>query len=237
MKQTFRIEGMTCEGCENTIKKSLKSVSGIEDVEVNRVSKQLSITTNKEFSLNDIQEYIPSKYKVLPADFFNNEQKRTEENSSKLSQLKPLFLILGYISVSSVLLHHKYLNVEAIMLDFMGLFFLVFSFFKVLDIKGFASTFMMYDPIARRTYSYGYIYPLLETGLAVMFFFRWNIKIALILTIIILGFTTIGVIRVLIDKRPIKCACLGTALNLPMTEATLIENVAMLFMAVVMLLG
>ena len=237
MKQTFRIEGMTCEGCENTIKKSLKSISGIENVEVNRGAKQLSITTNKQFSLKDIQDSIPSKYKVLPTKLSNTEHKRTEDDTSKLSQLKPLFLILGYILVSSILLHYEDWNIQAMMLDFMGLFFLVFSFFKMLDIKGFASTFMMYDPIAKRHYSYGYIYPFLETGLALMIFFRWNITMALILTVIILGFTTIGVIRVLMDKRPIKCACLGTALNLPMTEATLTENVVMLFMALVMLLA
>jgi len=52
---------------------------------------------------------------------------------------------------------------------------------------------------------------------------------------VILGSTTLGVIRSLLDKRKIQCACLGTALKLPMTEATFIENVVMLAMTFYML--
>ena len=237
MKYKYRVEGMTCEGCEQTIRNSLSEVSEIKSVEIDRVAKQLTITADKRISVEDIQEIIPSKYSVLPIELSDPKREKSDGEISKLSQLKPLFLILGYILISSILLHLKEWDIQAMMLDFMGLFFLVFSFFKILDIKGFASTFMMYDPIAKRIFSYGYIYPFIESVLALMFFFRWNITIALILTIIILGFTTVGVIKVLMDKKSIKCACLGTALNLPMTEATLVENLLMLFMAFGMLLG
>ena len=41
------------------------------------------------------------------------------------------------------------------MLDFMGLFFIVFSFFKMLDLKGFSQSFKMYDPLAKRIPVYG----------------------------------------------------------------------------------
>jgi hypothetical protein len=64
---------------------------------------------------------------------------------------------------------------------------------------------------------------------------RYQLEFALILTLLILGMTTIGVLRVLIDKRQIQCACLGTALKLPMTEATFIENAVMIVMALFML--
>ena len=235
MKHIFRIEGMTCEGCEKIIKNSLMSVLGIKNVEIDRVLKHLSFTADNKISIELIQESIPSKYRVLPTELPISKHKNSEDRISKISQLKPLFIIIGYILVSSILLHIENWDLQAMMLDFMGLFFLVFSFFKILDIKGFANTFMMYDPIAKRIYPYGYVYPFVETALALMFFFRWNIAIALILTIIILGSTTVGVVRVLMDKRSIKCACLGTALNLPMTEATLIENVVMLLMALAML--
>ena len=45
-----------------------------------------------------------------------------------------------------------------------------------------------------------------------------------------------GVVKVLLSKQQIQCACLGSVLNLPMTEATLIENVVMIGMAGRMLL-
>jgi len=122
------------------------------------------------------------------------------------------------------------------MLDFMGLFYIVFSFFKMLDLKGFPESFKMYDPLAKRIPVYGKVYPFIETALGLLFLMRFEVKIALLITLIILSITTIGVIKTLLDKKPIRCACLGTALKLPMTEATFIENTIMIVMAIVMLI-
>ena len=121
------------------------------------------------------------------------------------------------------------------MLDFMGLFYIVFSFFKLLDLKGFPASFSMYDPLAKAIPAYGWVYPFIELALGLCFLMRFQITVALILTLVILGITTIGVTRTLLDKKAITCACLGTALKLPMTEATFIENALMIVMALVML--
>ena len=93
----------------------------------------------------------------------------------------------------------------------------------------------MYDPIAKVFPIYGWIYPFIEIILGIMFLMRFEVKIALISTIFILGGTTIGVTKTLLERKKIQCACLGTTLKLPMTEATLIENAIMIFMAVIML--
>ena len=123
------------------------------------------------------------------------------------------------------------------MLDFMGLFYIVFSFFKMLDLKGFPESFKMYDPLAKRLPIYGWIYPFLETVLGIMFLMRFQVYIAIIMTLVVLGITTVGVTKTLLDKKSIRCACLGTALKLPMTEATFIENTIMIAMALLMLLN
>ena len=159
-----------------------------------------------------------------------------EEEKSKIQQLKPLLLIIFYIVTASVLLHYKDWSWSAFMLDFMGLFYIVFSFFKMLDLKGFPDSFRMYDPLAKKMPAYGWVYPFIETALGLMFLMRFEVKIALIVTLVVLGITTIGVTKTLLDKKSIRCACLGTALKLPMTEATFIENVIMIVMAVLMLL-
>jgi hypothetical protein len=122
------------------------------------------------------------------------------------------------------------------MLNFMGLFYIVFSFFKMLDLKGFPESFKMYDPLAKLIPAYGWIYPFIETVLGLMFLFRFKIDVALVITLIVLGLTTIGVTKSLLDKKSIQCACLGTALKLPMTKATFIENSIMIVMALIMLL-
>ena len=83
---------------------------------------------------------------------------------------------------------------------------------------------------------YGYIYPFIEILLGLMFLTRIEVKIALLITIIILGITSVGVTKTLLNKRTINCACLGTTLKLPMTEATFIENAIMITMAIVLLI-
>ena len=123
------------------------------------------------------------------------------------------------------------------MLDFMGLFYIVFSFFKMLDLKGFPDSFRMYDPLAKKIPAYGWFYPFIETALGLMLLMRLEIKIALIITLVVLGITTFGVTKTLLNKKSIQCACLGTALKLPMTEATFIENAIMIVMAILMLIN
>jgi len=187
------------------------------------------------------QSTLPEKYtfneknsskESIPIDVSNF---RMEDEKSKLQQLKPLLLILFYISGASILMNYKEWNIAEAMLDFMGLFYIVFSFFKLLDIKGFPDSFRMYDPLAKRIPIYGWVYPFIETALGLMFLLRIKVNIALIVTLIILGITTIGVTKTLLNKKSIRCACLGTALKLPMTEATFIENAIMIVMAILML--
>ena len=123
------------------------------------------------------------------------------------------------------------------MFDFMGLFFIVFSFFKMLDLKNFPTSFSMYDPLAKKIRFYGWIYPFIETLLGLLFLMRIKLLSAVVITIIILGITTVGVIKTLMNKKKIQCACLGTVLKLPMTEATLIENTLMLSMSIFLVLS
>jgi hypothetical protein len=111
----------------------------------------------------------------------------------------------------------------------------VFSFFKLLDLKGFPDSFRMYDPLAKLVPAYAWVYPFIELALGLFFLMRIQIPLALAVTIIILGITTVGVTKSLLDRKSIRCACLGTALKLPMTEATFIENAIMLAMAFAML--
>lgn len=119
----------------------------------------------------------------------------------------------------------------------MGLFFVVFSFFKLLDYKGFPLSFAKYDPLAKRSLFYGQLYPFIESVLGLAFLFQFQLQTALWISVVLLSITSAGVIQSLVNKRKIQCACLGTVLKLPMTEATLIENSIMLLMAGGLLLG
>ena len=236
MKSVLQISGMTCEGCKSSVQGKLGSIDGVDNVQVDLATGEAVIYSKNPISLSLIKETLPPKYSLINEEVVNldtNGDLTLKE--SKIKQLKPLFIILGYIFIASILLNYKNWNLTNAMLDFMGLFYIVFSFFKILDIKGFSMSFRMYDPLAKKAPIYASIYPFIEVLLGVMFLTRYEVNIALVITVIVLGVTTIGVTQTLLNKRAIKCACLGTTLNLPMTEATFIENALMIIMALILL--
>ena len=242
MKHTYKISGMTCGSCKASVEKSLNNLDEITNVVVNLENEETIVTMNSPIKVETLQKALPSKYKISMKGHKNvfastqNSGFEIEEEKSKLQQLKPLLLIIFYIAVASILLHYKNWSWSEFMIDFMGLFYIVFSFFKMLDLKGFSESFKMYDPLAKRIPIYGWIYPFIETVLGLLFLMRFELNIALIVTLFVLGITTIGVTKTLLDKKSIRCACLGTALKLPMTEATFIENAIMIIMAILMLI-
>ena len=237
MKHEYIVEGMTCQSCVSKVKESLEAVKGVTSVDVNLDNKTAEVAMSTHVKTSDLSSALASKYALSETDVaMPTSGFEDMVESSKLAQLKPLFIILFYIAVASVLLHKDDLVLGDVMLDFMGLFFIVFSFFKMLDVRGFSDSFSMYDPLATVAPIYGKVYPFIETALGLMLLMRFNVDLALLLTIVVLGVTTYGVTKTLLAKRTIKCACLGTALNLPMTEATFIENVIMITMAFVMLI-
>ena len=238
MKHTFTLKGMTCGGCKASVEKHLNLIDGVTVIEVNLEKEEVKLTTTKPISLKVLQDQLPPKF-TLSASITDQETSASSKSveQSKLKQLQPLFLILFYIGTVSLLLHYKDWNIHAVMLDFMGLFFIVFSFFKMLDLKNFPSSFAMYDPLAKRVSIYGWLYPFIETALGLMFLMRYEVTLAVYITLVILSITTLGVSRTLMDKKKISCACLGTSLKLPMTEATFIENLIMIVMCLLTING
>ena len=235
MIKEFTIKGMTCSGCVASVTNHLKAIPSVTNAVIDLPSETAKVSLNADLSMDQLANGLPSKFTFEPKTFKLPIVDSTPSEASKLQLLKPLILILGYISIASVLMHYKNWSTTEFMLDFMGIFFIVFSFFKMLDLKGFPASFRMYDPLAKAIPFYAVVYPFIETGLGLMFLMRFQIPIALVVTLIILSITTIGVIRSLMSKKSIRCACLGTALKLPMTEATLIENGIMLVMVFWML--
>ncbi len=238
MTHTYNVTGMTCNGCRASVEKTLSALPNVTKVDVELQSQTATITMNKHIEVDTLQNALSDKYTITEQATKNVfSSVNTVEEKSELRQLMPLFLIIGYITVASILLNRNPWNTNSFMLDFMGLFYIVFSFFKLLDLKGFPESFRMYDPLAKAVPAYGWVYPFIEVALGLMFLMRFQTSAALIITLVVLGITTIGVTKTLLDKKSIQCACLGTALKLPMTKATFIENAIMIIMAVIMLVN
>lgn len=148
-------------------------------------------------------------------------------------------IILG-IFAGSILLtytltaHHHVLEG---MRFFEGLFFLVFSVFKLMRLRDFVDAYQGYDVIAKRSRIYAYAYPFIELALAVGFLFSIALPAVLAITAVLMGIGLIGVIKELRRGSHITCACLGTVIKLPLTQVTLAEDAVMGVMAVGMLLA
>ena len=241
IKRRYKVSGMTCKGCKASVENNLNLLDQVRSSNADIRLGELTLILNKDIDLKSLQNSIPKKYfinkEISSSDRLSEIKSDSTNKKSKIEQLKPLFLILFYITSASILLNFRDWNWNNFMLDFMGLFFLIFSFFKMLDLKGFPVSFKMYDPLAKVIPIYGFLYPFVETVLGVMFLTRIQINVALIVSLVILTVTTIGVIKTLLSKKTVQCACLGTHLKLPMTEATLIENIIMLSMSIFMILN
>ncbi|MEC7454942.1 MAG: heavy metal-associated domain-containing protein [Bacteroidota bacterium] len=227
MKLIANIEGMTCEGCAASVEHAIAQLPNVNRVSANFKTGAVEVRYQQSFDVNEIKAVLPPKYALV-------EDIKTA--ASKAKQLYPLGLIFLFLFGGTLIIHYPTFVIRNVLPDFMGLCFVVFSFFKCLNLRGFQSSFRRYDPLAMAIPFYAWLYPFLELSLGVLFLMRLELQLALWLTLAILGITTIGVVRVLLSKKEIDCACLGSVLKLPMTEATFIENVLMIAMAVWMLL-
>lgn len=234
MKQLqYKISGMTCSSCVATVTKAIESIRNVKNVTVSLDPGLAVVESNEDVSIDVIHSVLPDKFSVKPFKYY--EDVNTDDKESFLAKLFPLILILSYISLTSIIINFGR-SLDDLMMDFMGIFFIVFSFFKFLDYKSFPNSFAMYDPLAKALPLYGWIYPFIETILGLMFLFRFQLFTSIIVTILLLSITTYGVVNVLKNKQTIQCACLGTAIKLPMTIATLIENGIMIIMALISIL-
>ena len=127
------------------------------------------------------------------------------------------------------------LQVKGWMLLFMGVFFILVSILKFLDWKGFAKSFAMYDLIAKKSKPYAFAYPVIEFALGLAFLFSFQVIAAAWVTFVIMSVGSIGVGKNLFSKNPIKCACLGTLIKVPLTKFTFFEDILLAVMALMVI--
>lgn len=233
MKQNLVIEGMTCEACKSKIKYLFEQHKTVELAEVDLASGRITLDVEQLLSESALESILlgHDKYSIV------KEEKEVEVESFWITY-KPLLLIAIFVAVVSTtaVLNSITPSFMLWMRYFMAGFFISFSFFKFLDLKGFANSFCMYDPLAMRVKAYGTIYPFIELSLGLLFLIAFNPIVTNLATILILGISTIGVIQSVVDKRKIQCACIGTVFNLPMSKVTIIENSIMIGMAITMII-
>ena len=234
MTHTYNVTGMTCGGCEAKVKRSLLMMPNVIEVEVSKDKQSATISMDKHISLSTFQNTLDKKYSITANEHFEI----TEQSTSWFLTYKPILLIFGYISAISIIAatHQNTFNWMHAMNVFMAGFFLTFSFFKMLDLKGFAESYSMYDIVAKKLKSWGYVYAFIELALGFAYATNFQPIITNIVTLIVMSTSIIGVLQSVLNKRTIKCACLGAVFNLPMSTVTIIEDGLMIAMSGFMLI-
>ncbi len=161
--------------------------------------------------------------------------------SSEPTNYNRLFIIIGLIAIATLAIALKDFQNgtfawENVMINFMAGFFLVFSGFKLMDVKGFAEGYSMYDLLAKRIFQYGYVYPFIELAFGLAFLTSFQLRYITIIEIIVMAFSGIGVVLSMRKKQRIQCACLGTIIKVPLGTVTLVEDFGMAIMGIALLM-
>ncbi len=242
MTHTYNIAGMTCSSCQAKVQQILSQVDGVTKVAVDLQKAEATVQMDKHIGTGILQKALQGypKYQLKEKD--NPQQPIApaiveEPKKSWIAIYKPVLLIFGYITAVSLLIEYMYGSFVLMrwMNNFMAGFFLVFSFFKLLNLKGFAESYSMYDVLAKRWNGWGYVYAFAELGLGIAFITGFYPLLTNAVTLVIMLVSIIGVLQSVLNTRKIKCACLGDVFNLPMSTITIIEDALMIIMSGIML--
>jgi len=236
MKHTYTLTGMTCSSCEQKVKNALLPIENILNVSPSNESDSIEIEMEDHVPIETLRKALlplGDKYMLNP----QNHSELAMQVNSWFNTYKPILLIFAYIL--SVTLAIEWLSgsfsMERWMPHFMAGFFLGFSFFKLLNLKGFAESYAMYDVVARRLPKWGYLYAFIELFLGFAYLYGLNPIVTNLVALIVMSVSIIGVLKTVLDKKQIKCACLGDVFNLPMSTVTIIEDALMILMSGYML--
>ncbi|MBN8836150.1 MAG: cation transporter [Sphingobacteriia bacterium] len=237
MTHTYFVTGMTCSSCLAKVKGLLSKVSGVKNVHIDLAKAEALIDMEWHIPIADFKKALKDypKYQLSESNYhhFAALPEENEETKSWLETYKPILLIFGYITGITLLtewaqgefLWIRWMN------HFMAGFFLVFSFFKLLNLRGFAESYCMYDIIAKKWNGWGYVYAFAELALGIVFLTGIHPILTNIVTFVIMTVSIVGVLQSVLNKKKIKCACLGDVFNLPMSSITIIEDALMIGMS------
>lgn len=236
---TYGLTGLHCNACVNKLSQALEPLAGSVAVSLSPMQVTLTDPTADESTIKKIVEAAGS-YGLVSGAPMDPLPVRASSQAGWLQTYKPLLLIAAYILVASVLLQVGLVGMAGLdametMRYFMAGFFLVFSFFKFLDLNAFADAYSGYDLMASRWRNWGLIYPFFELFLGLAYLSNFNPLLTYWITIAVMGFSAIGVVKAVANNTQIQCACLGTVFKLPMSTVTIVEDVGMVLMAVLML--
>jgi len=118
--------------------------------------------------------------------------------------------------------------------NFMGLFLVIFAMLKLFNLSAFADGFQMYDLLAKPFRPYAFLYPFIELALGLGYLAGWRPALLYPVTVVVMVFGALGVMRSLMAGLDLQCACMGNILKVPLSTVSLSEDLGMAAMAAAM---
>ena len=237
MQAIYKVEGMTCQGCADNIQSGLKNQSFVTKANVSLQESKLTIEADSGIDINSLNSIVTTlgNYKLRP-----NTTNIFSEIINYFTSKKPIVIALSIVILSSLALQtsEETFSLNKWFMSYMGIFFIIFSFLKLLNVSGFSMTFKKYDLISKIIPAYATSYPFIELSLGIIFLTQTQsiLIYANGFTLIFMISQTIGIIRSLSKSEQIQCACMGSAVDVPLSSLTVAENIIMIAMATYMII-
>lgn len=143
-----------------------------------------------------------------------------------------LFSMTALLAIAVSVAAWGELRIEPTIMWFISFSMVVLALLKLQDVERFSTMFLNYDLLAQKWVPYGYIYPFAEGAAGLLMSAHLLNIISIPMALLIGGIGAVSVFKaVYIDKRELKCACVGGNSNVPLGFVSLTENVMMVGMA------
>ncbi len=150
--------------------------------------------------------------------------------SNQTKEYMKLFFVFVMIILVSVLIYNLWdakndlSNVDRCISIFMGVFFITFAVFKLINLKSFVDGFMMYDIFAKKSKPYAFLYPFIQLFIGIAMFAIPTVPAIQLLAAVISFVALVGVYKKVKAKEKIHCACLGNVIKMPLSTVSAFED-------------
>lgn len=164
-------------------------------------------------------------------------QKVPEPGATSYTPVLVVFAVALLIAAAIAWLRFGTLASLSTLPTFIAAAMCLLAMLKLQDVEKFSTMFLNYDLLAQKWPTYGYVYPFAELGAGVLMLAGALSWLSAPIALIIGGVGAVSVFKaVYIDRRELKCACVGGSSNVPLGFVSLTENLMMIAMAAAMLL-
>jgi glutaredoxin len=164
-------------------------------------------------------------------------QKVPEPGATSYTPVLVVFAVAALIALAVAYLRFGTPLDVSVLPTFIATAMCLLAMLKLQDVEKFSTMFLNYDLLARRWVPYGYIYPFAELGAGVLMLAGVLTWLSAPVALFIGGVGAVSVFKaVYVDRRELKCACVGGDSNVPLGFISLTENLMMIAMAIWMLL-